>query len=258
MRLLGFSILAFAVTVDLALGQTITTSAAPEPTNAPSATPSETPMKYRPVLMSIGPSGLINKIDRLGLTERNPREQGVMFCAIVNKNGKVVSSATYRATTDSEALEHEVRKNLDSSTFVPAIHNSKTVDAIFYGTATFSTVEGRPRLRIFASNESSEVMAENDFIGPQPVYGGDSKFLGLHYPKKADGKTNGIVELNLQVDEDGNLKDISVAYEYPADQGFGEAALADFKDAKFVPAFRNGEPVASSIRLPIYYQAHTR
>ena len=46
--------------------------------------------------------------------------------------------------------------------------------------------------------------------------------------------------------------------EYPADSGFGEAALADFEGAKFVPAFRNGEPVACSIRLPVYYQAPPR
>lgn len=208
--------------------------------------------------MSVGPTGLINKVDRLSLAEQNPNPEAVMFYCVVNKKGKIVSSAVYRESPGSEALERQIRKNVENSSFIPALYDSKPVDAIYYGTAIFSVAQGRPRLRIFSNQETPEVAAENDFIGPQPVYGGESKFLGLHYPKKADEKTNGIAELNLQVDQEGNLERISVVYEYPADGGFGEAALADFKDAKFVPAFRNGEPVACSIRLPVYYQAPPR
>ena len=181
-----------------------------------------------------------------------------MFYCVVNKKGKVVSSAVYRESPGSEALERQIRKNVENSSFIPALYNSKPVDAIYYGTATFFVAEGRPRLRIFSNQETPEVAAENDFIGPQPVYGGESKFLGLHYPKKADGKTAGIAELNLQIDQEGNLKRISVAYEYPSESGFGEAALADFVNAKFVPAFRSGEPVECAIQLPIYYQAPPR
>ena len=259
MRLLVLSVLVLSATVDFGLGQTVVTTATPAPASAPTATAAaaETP-KFRPALMSTGPNGLINKIDRQSIGEQNPNPQAVMFYCIVNKKGKVVSSATYRDLQGSEPLDREIRKNVDDASFVPALYDSKPVDAIYYGTATFSVIEGRPRLRIFQNQETEEVTAENDFVGPQPVYGGKSKFLGLHYPKKADRKTNGIVELNLQVDGEGNLKDISVAYEYPSDSGFGEAALADFKDAKFVPAFRNGEPVECSIRLPVYYKAPPR
>jgi TonB family protein len=258
MRSLVLSILILGAAVDSGVAQMVVTTATPEPSAAPSAAPSETPIKFRPALMSNGDNGLINKIDRLRLTEENPREQGVMFYCVVNKNGKAISSATYRETNDSAALEREVRKDIENSAFIPAIYNSKTVDAVYYGTATFSATQGRPRLRIFQNNDTSEVDAESDFVSPQPVYGGGSKFLGLHYPKKADRKTNGIAELDLQIDDEGNIKDIKVAYENPAGQGFGEAALADFTDAKFVPAFRNGEPVECSIRLPVYYQAPIR
>jgi len=34
----------------------------------------------------------------------------------------------------------------------------------------------------------------------------------------------------------------------------GEAALSDFNGAKFLPAFRNGKPVDSKIKVPIYYK----
>jgi TonB family protein len=258
MRSLVLSILILGVVVHSGGGQTVVTTATPEPSAAPSAEPSGTPIIFRPALMSSGEHGLINKIDRLKVAEENPREQGVMFYCVVNKNGKVISSATYRETNDSAALEREIRRNIETSLFIPAIYDSKTVDAIYYGTATFSAGEGQPRLRIFQNNDTSEVDAESDFVGPQPVYGGASKFLGLHYPKKADHKTNGIVDLDLQVDAEGNIKDIKLAYEYPTGQGFGEAALADFTDAKFVPAFRKGDPVECSIRLPVYYQAPGR
>jgi TonB family protein len=257
MRLLSFLILIFAGAVDPVLGQAVMTET-PVPTIAPSPSPAGTPTKFRPILMSTEPTGLINKVDRLSVAEQNPNPEAVMFYCVVNKKGKVVSSAIYRELPGSEPLARQIRNNVESSSFIPALYNSKPVDAIYYGAAVFSVLQGRPRFRIFANQETAELTAENDFIGPQPVYGGDSKFLGLHYPKKADGKTNGIAELNLQIDQEGNLKRISVLYEYPTDRGFGEAALVDFKDAKFVPAFRNGEPVECTIRLPVYYQAPPR
>jgi hypothetical protein len=258
MRFSVLSILVFAAGVGLAFGQTVTSSATPEPATSPSPSPTGSPTRFRPILMSVGPTGLINKVDRLGLAEQNPNPEAVMFYCVVNKKGKVVSSAVYRESPGSEALERQIRKNVENSSFIPALYNSNPVDAIYYGTATFFVAEGRPRLRIFSNQETPEVAAENDFIGPQPVYGGESKFLGLHYPKKADGKTAGIAELNLQIDQEGNLKRILVAYEYPSESGFGEAALADFMNAKFVPAFRSGEPVECAIQLPVYYQAPPR
>lgn len=258
MRSLVLSVLIFGLVVDSGGAQTVVTTATPEPSAAPSVEPSATPIKFRPALMRTDENGLLNKINEIRLLQENPKEQGVMFYCVVNKNGKVISSATYRETTDSVALQGEIRKNIENSTFIPAIYNSKTVDAIYYGTATFSATEGHPRLRIFQNNDTSEVDTESDFVGPQPVYGGGSKFLGLHYPKKADRKTNGIADLDLEIDDEGNVKNIALAYEYPADQGFGEAALADFTDAKFIPAFRNGQAVECQIRLPVYYKAPTR
>ena len=155
-----------------------------------------------------------------------------------------------------DALEQELQKHLDSALLIPAIHDHKTVDAVYYGTATFGVVNGRPRLRIFSNQQEDELAAERDFISPQPYFGGDSKFLGFHYPKKANGKVSGLAELALEVDQDGNVKNMSVAYEYPSDNGFGDAAIADFTGAKFIPAFRDGKPVECAIRLLVYYQGH--
>jgi hypothetical protein len=246
MRYLLSSLIAFGLIVDLTSGQTIIITPTPPPGVLP---------EYRPILMGPEANSLVNQIDRQSIAERSQNNQEVKFYCVVNKSGKVISSATYRATPGSDALEQELQKHLDSAVFIPAIHDRKTVDAVYYGTAMFGVVNGRPRLRIFSNQQEDELAAQHDFISPQPYFGGDSKFLGFHYPKKANGKVSGLAELALEVGQDGNLKNMSVVYEYPPDNGFGDAAIADFTGTKFIPAFRDGKPVECAIRLPVFYQA---
>ena len=64
----------------------------------------------------------------------------------------------------------------------------------------------------------------------------------------------GVVELELEVDATGNLKNMRVVTEEPAYLRFGQAALSDFNGAKFIPAFRSGKPVESKVTVPIYYK----
>jgi len=45
-----------------------------------------------------------------------------------------------------------------------------------------------------------------------------------------------------------------VVKESPPLLGFGDAALDDFASAKFIPAFRNGNPVPCEITLSVYYK----
>jgi hypothetical protein len=47
---------------------------------------------------------------------------------------------------------------------------------------------------------------------------------------------------------------LQVLSEEPPLLGFGTAALSDFGDAKFIPAFRNGKPVESNVKIPVYYK----
>jgi TonB family protein len=116
-------------------------------------------------------------------------------------------------------------------------------------------VNGKPRLRIFSNQQLEEVKKENDFIDPQPYVGPGSKFTGIHYPDTGTTVSlTGVVELALDVDAAGNLKNIQVVTEEPPYLGFGQAALSDFNGAKFIPAFRNGKPVDSKIKVPIYYK----
>jgi TonB family protein len=246
MRLGTFCIIGLLLTAELASSQT------PKP-----ASPSPTPAlpELRPALLGTGPDALTNKIDTADLIKKGQKDAAVMFSCLVAPTGDVVRSAGYRGTRGSELLEQEVLKRLANAKFIPAIHNHQPVVAVFYGTATFAVVNGKPRLRIFSNQQLEEVKKENDFIDPQPYAGPGSKFTGIHYPETGTTVAlTGVVELALDVDAAGNLKNIQVVTEEPPYLGFGQAALSDFNGAKFIPAFRNGKPVDSKVKVPIYYK----
>jgi len=248
MRLGIFCFLGLLLSADLALAQT---------PKAGSPSPSPTPElpEVRPALIGTAPNSLINTIDTADLIKKGQKEAAVMFSCLVAPSGEVVRSGAYRGTRGSELLEQELLKRLATARFIPAIHNHKPVIAIFYGTVKFAVANDKPRLRIFANQQLEEVDKESDFIGPQPYVGEDSKFSGLHYPETGSTvAVTGVVELALNVDAKGNLTNLEVLSEQPPLLGFGDAALSDFSDARFIPAFRSGQPVESSVKIPVYYK----
>lgn len=215
---------------------------------------------YRPILIGTGPDALINRIDTAGLVQQGQKDAAVMFSCAVKKDGTVNSVSAYRGTPDSKLLEQEILKKLSlagNPKMIPAIYNHMAVDAIYYGTVILTIVKDKPRLRIFSNQEREELAKESDFIGPQPFWGGDSKFNGFHYPNNetAPVKVDGSVELKLKVDETGNLRDLQLLSEQPPFLGFGDVAFEDMSKAKFIPAFRDGKPVACEVKIPIYYKA---
>src|SRR5438128_8904841 len=246
MRLGIFCAMGLLLTAGLASSQT-------KKAASPTATP--TLPEFRPALLGTGPDSLINRIDTADLIKKGQKEAAVMFSCLVAPTGDVVRSGAYRGTRGSELLEQELLKRLANAKFVPAIHNHQPVIAIFYGTVTFAVVNGKPRLRIFSNQQLDELKKENDFIDPQPYVGQDSKFTGIHYPETGTMvQLTGVAELALNVDAGGNLKSMHVVSEEPPLLGFGEAAMSDFNGAKFIPAFRNGQPVESNVNITVYYK----
>jgi hypothetical protein len=210
---------------------------------------------YRPALIGKAPDAIINRIDENVLLKAGQKKGLIMFFALVDKDGTVKWSSTYRGTPESKLLEQEVQRALTNSKMIPAIRNHQPVAVFYYATVVFQVIDEKPRLRIFANQEASELRTENDFVGPQPCLGGDSKFDGLNYPTNLPVQVNGAVELSLKIDAAGNLQEEKVMKEDPPLLGFGGAAIGDFANAKFIPAFRNGQPVACQIVLPVYYIA---
>jgi TonB family protein len=222
---------------------------------SPSPSPGSTLPEFRPALIGTAPNSLINEIDTADLIKKGQKEAAVMFSCLVAPTGNVVRSGAYRGTRGSELLEQELLKRLATADLVPAIYNHQPVIAVFYGTVKFAVVNGKARLRLFANQQLEELDKETDFIDPQPYVGQDSKFTGLHYPETGSAvAVTGVVELALNVDAKGNLKNIQVLSEEPPLLGFGDAALSDFSGAKFIPAFRNGQPVECNVKIPVFYK----
>jgi TonB family protein len=248
MRLGIFCIIGLLLGVDLASSQTPKAA-------SPSPSPRPTLPEFRPALIGTGPDSLINRIDTADLIKKGQKDAAVMFSCLVAPTGNIVRSGAYRGTRGSELLEQELLKRLANEKFIPAIHNHQPVIAIFYGTVRFAVVNGKPRLRIFANQQLDQLDKESDFIDPQPYVGQDSKFTGLHYPDTGSNvAVTGVVELALNVDASGNLQSMRVLSEEPPLLGFGDAAISDFTGAKFIPAFRNGQPVESTVKIPVYYK----
>jgi len=232
----------------------VASSQTPE-SGSPSPSPRPALPEFRPALIGSAPNSLTNTIDTADLIKKGQKEAAVMFSCLVAPTGEIVRSGAYRGTRGSELLEQELLKRLATAKFIPAIHNHQPVIAVFYGTLKFAVVNGKPRLRIFATQQLNEVDKETDYIDPQPYVGQDSKFSGLHYPETGSTvAVTGAVELALKIDARGNLTDMQVLSEEPPLLGFGDAALSDFSGAKFIPAFRSGQPVECNVKIPIYYK----
>jgi TonB family protein len=188
------------------------------------------------------------------LLKAGQKDAAVMFSAVLDSKGDVKLSYTFRGTPDSKLLEQEVLRVLRDAKMVPAVRNHQPIPVVYYGTVTFRRINEKPRLRIFANQELKELGTESDFVGPQLCLGADSKFDGMHYPEnQVPVPVRGEVELSLKIDANGNLQEEKVLAEHPPFLGFGEAALADIANAKFIPAFRNGQPVACEVTLPLFY-----
>ena len=248
MRIWAISAAILMVTVDLGWSQV----------DIPSAQKSGLPM-YRPILLGTGADSLVNRIDTAALMKQGQKDAAVMFSCSVKKDGSILDVSTYRGTPDSKLLGEELIKRLSAAAnpkMIPAVYNHMTVDAVYYGTVLFSIVDGKPRLRIFSNQEREELAREADFISPQPFWGGDSKFAGFHYPSKSTApvQVDGSVELALKVDATGQLQDLKLLSEQPPFIGFGDAAFDDMSKARFIPAFREGKPVACDVKIPIYYK----
>jgi Gram-negative bacterial TonB protein C-terminal len=248
--------LGISCVVGLLLSAGVASSQTPKSGSAlPSPSAKPTLPEFRPALIGTAPNSLINTIDAADLMKKGQKEAAVMFSCLVAPTGDVVRSGAYRGTRRSELLEQELLKRLATAKLIPAVHNHQPVIAVLYGTVKFAVVDGKPRLRIFANQQLSELDKETDFIDPQPFVGQDSKFTGLHYPDTGSTvAVAGLTELALDVDARGNLKNIQVLSEEPPLLGFGDAALSDFDGAKFIPAFRNGQPVECNVKIPVYYK----
>lgn len=210
--------------------------------------------QFRPAVLGTSSDSLINRIDTKELLKKGQKDGAVMFCALVSPNGKAQSAWTYRPMPDTEALREELEKRLVEAKFTPPIYQYQPVSVLLFGTAVFSVASAH-HIQILLNQDPDELKKASDFIAPQPVIGGDSKFRGLTPPETGTTVSlTAVVDLGLKVNKQGELKELRVLAEEPPLLGFGAAAEADLREAKFIPAFRLGDPEDSDIVQPICYK----
>jgi len=220
---------------------------------------SETVPMLRPALIGSGPEALINLVDENGLVAKGQKDAAIMFSCMVLRTGAVQWASYYGATPDAGPLLEELGSKFPAAKFIPAIYNRVPVDVVFFGTVSFSIVDGKPRLRIFSNQEKEELQKESDFISPQPFFGKDSKFEGWHYPPQGSVPiaVKATVELELEINDQGILSVISILSEDPPLLGFAKLAAEDTAKARFIPAFRGGKPVASKTTMRLNFSPPT-
>lgn len=211
----------------------------------------------RPAFVGSGPKALINLIDTQKLIKKGQGNAALMFTCNVEPDGRVSdrSSRLYRLTEGAETLKQEVKDQLYRCRFVPAVHNHKKTWAWFYGTVTFVVVNGKPRLRIFANQDPTELEKESDFVAPQSIYVIGHHYDHVYFPERAFATEDdpGVVELSLTVDASGKLTDIKLIKEVSTGEKFGEAAVKHMKTLRLTPAYRNGQITVSTSRMMFIY-----
>ncbi len=197
----------------------------------------------RPALIGSSADSLVNLIDTEQLMQKGQRDAWVMFDCVIGSDGRVGGTVSYRVSPDADLLKREVSRKLKRAKFIPAIYKHRPTHAGISGTAVFVIKNGRPHLRVYENQELDELKRGSDFIAPQVVtmpgsyFPGHAAYLGL----------DGVVKLRHSVDAEGNTTRIEVLGESPTGEGFGASAQGRIRNSHFLPAYRNGRPVASVI-----------
>jgi hypothetical protein len=227
-------------------------TAQPSAQAQPSGPTSAARPQFRPAVLVSGRDSLVNRINVDELLKKGQKDGAVQFSAMITADGSPEDIAVYHALPNCEALEQEVQKQLTGAKFTPPIYQYQRVKALLYGTVLFDA-DATPHLRVFLNQDPRAIEGGTDFIAPQPVVGGDSKFTGLHTPQTLPVKITGVVTLVLQVNTKGEMLAAGVSNEEPPLLGLAEAVAADFEGAKFIPAFRDGDLIDSESITSLCY-----
>jgi hypothetical protein len=208
----------------------------------------------RPALAGSDPTSLVNLIDTQSLIRKGQGHGAIFFRCFVEPSGQSHYRLAYGGTANTDVLREEVRQKLYAARFYPAVYHHQKTWAWFYGTVTFSVIDGKPHLRVYATQEKSEMMEGKDFISPQSVYAPGHRYDQTHRRKEAFGPwmsedVPGIIELEMTVDRTGEMKSVHVVQETPPGRKYGEYALEQMKNFTWMPAFRNGRPTDSTTHL---------
>jgi len=167
---------------------------------------------------------------------RAKHEMEVAFFCDVDKDGKVTNFQLYRPTDTNNVFVGAVRKALSAATFEPAISAGEPVAVQIGAAVAFEIQNGWPT-PVVRLNVSDKSASERDYTGPQLVGGQAALLHNVVYPDIARAqRVNGVVDLAFDIDVFGSPRGLRVVNETPAGHGFGDAAIAAVRRARFIPA----------------------
>jgi periplasmic protein TonB len=111
--------------------------------------------------------------------------------------------------------------------------------------------EAGPTIDVPLAVDSHYYTAKELDVQPRPVH----KIVPL-YPSEYEAQgVTGYAILEMRVETDGQVGDLTLAEISPTGyEAFGREALKAFRDAKFVPARRKGQPVRALFRVKIVFE----
>src|SRR5712691_975323 len=110
---------------------------------APFGADGESLPDMRPALVGSGRGSLVNLIDTQAMMKRGQQHGAVLFRCLVPPTGQPYYRVVYGGTPNSEILREEVKNKLSyGARFIPAVYNHHNTYAWFYGTVTFSVIDG--------------------------------------------------------------------------------------------------------------------
>jgi hypothetical protein len=191
---------------------------APVPATQPQPTAAAAVVRpqFRPAVLTSGRDSLVNRINVNELLKNGQKDGAVQFSVIVEQDGRAIDVKTYHALPNCQALEAEVAKQLPVAKFTLPIYEHQPVRVLLYGTVLFDADEP-PHLRILLNQDPEEIKHGSDFTSK------------------------------------GEMQAFQIASEEPPLLGLADAAVADFNGAKFIPAFRDGDPTDSESLMSLSY-----
>jgi hypothetical protein len=216
-----------------------------------SASSAETLPDRRPAMMGNGPGSLVNLINTEALFQKGQRDAWVMFECGVAGDGIVFGSDFFTASPQADPLKNEIRRRLRQTRFIPAVYDHKRVPAWFAGTAVFVVKDGRPHLRIYASQDIDEIKRGADFVAPQFIWVQNRDYSNFPtFPSVArHAEVGAVVKLRHSVDVNGKTTDVQVISEQPPGYELGDYMKKVLPRFDFLPAYRNGQPTAATYTL---------
>lgn len=206
----------------------------------------------RPALVGTMKNALVNRIDTQALMRKGVQHAAVMFHTWIRPSGSTFRYSVYGGTPGSEPLREEVRRQIQESVFIPAVYGHHYLYSTFDGTVTFSVIDGKPHLRVYATQEKSEMAEGHDFISPQVVFLPNHRYDRVDYPSGSwvTEEKPGTVDIELSVDAKGTIKNVRALSEIHPERNSGRLLSSPFATARSCPHSEMGVPSIRPFIIP--------